>query len=118
MAPTPFQATSSKVGAVRVIAVRGELDLATVGELEAPLSETVANGAALLIDLGECEFIDSTGIATLVRAWQQLGAEGGPPRLAIAGAGDQVGRVLEVSGVADSIPVLESRDEALAVLGG
>ena len=80
MTPAPFEATAAQLTTgFASIAVRGELDLSTAPELEGPLDEAVASGdAAVLIDLSECEFIDSTGIALIVRAWQQLdrGADG------------------------------------------
>lgn len=105
---------------MRVIAVRGELDLSTATDLEAPLDEAIAAGdASVLIDLTECEFIDSTGIALIVRAWQRLdrNAEGdGSGRVVICSQNDQVRRVLEITGLELSIPIHGTRDEALASL--
>jgi anti-anti-sigma factor len=105
---------------VRVIAVRGELDLSTAADLEAPLEDAIASGdASMLIDLTECEFIDSTGIALIVRAWQRLdrNAEGdGAGRVVIASQNDQVRRVLEITGLELSIPIHGTRDEGLAAL--
>jgi anti-sigma B factor antagonist len=115
--PAPFQADSSEVDGVRVVAVRGELDLGTATALEEPLNAAVSEGESpLLIDLTECEFIDSTGIALIVRAWQRLDNEGASGRLAIAIGNDQVQRVLEVSGLGDSIPIHRGRDAGLAAL--
>lgn len=105
---------------MRVIAVRGELDLSNASDLEAPLEEAIASGdASVLIDLTECEFIDSTGIALIVRAWQRLdrGAEGdGSGRVVISSQNDQVRRVLEITGLELSIPIHGTREEALAAL--
>ena len=121
MNPAPFEATAAQLeDGVRVIAVRGELDLSTAPEFEPPLEEAIASGDALvLIDLTECEFIDSTGIALIVRAWQRLdrGAEGeGSGRVVICSANDQVRRVLEITGLELSIPIHETREQALAAL--
>ena len=100
--------------------MRGELDLSTAPELEGPLEQALAGGErSVLIDLTECEFIDSTGIALIVRAWQRIDAGDGDGRqLAICSANDQVHRVLEISGLDLSIPVHASRDEGLAALRG
>ena len=100
--------------------VRGELDLSTAPELEGPLEQAVGAGdTAVLIDLSECEFIDSTGIAMIVRAWQRLDGDGdGGNRVVICSDNDQVRRVLEVTGLELSIPIHSSRDEALAALRG
>jgi anti-sigma B factor antagonist len=100
-----------------VVTVRGELDLGTAPELEGPLEEAVGAEEPLLIDLSECEFIDSTGIAMIVRAWQRLGnGDAGRERVAICSDNEQVRRVLEITGLEASIPVHESRDAALAAL--
>jgi anti-anti-sigma factor len=120
--PAPFEASATHFDdGIRVLAVRGELDLGTAPELEEPLEDAISGGdALLLIDLSECEFIDSTGIALIVRAWKQLDGAlvdgDGPHRVVICGANEQVRRVLEITGLELSIPVHESRDEALAAL--
>ncbi len=121
MNPAPFAATAALLDdGVRVIAVSGELDLSTASDLERPLEDAVASAdAAVLIDLSECEFIDSTGIALIVRAWQRLdrGADGGGSgRVVICSDNEQVRRVLEITGLELSIPIHSSRDEALAAL--
>jgi anti-sigma B factor antagonist len=115
----PFETSSTEVDGVRVVAVRGELDLSTAPELEAPLDQALGDeGTSVLIDLTECEFIDSTGIAMIVRAWQRLEGEGGGGRLAISNQNEQVRRVLEISGLNLSIPIHPSRDAGLAALRG
>jgi anti-sigma B factor antagonist len=121
--PAPFEATAARLDdGVRIVAVRGELDLSTAPDLEAPLEDAISSGdASVLIDLSECEFIDSTGIALIVRAWQRLdrAADGdGSGRVVICSANDQVQRVLEITGLELSIPIHRSRDEALAALRG
>jgi anti-anti-sigma factor len=119
--PAPFEASVAQLAdGVRVVAVRGELDLSTAPGLEEPLEEAVSDADGLvLIDLSECEFIDSTGIALIVRAWQRLdrgaGGDGGG-RVIICSDNEQVRRVLEITGLELSIQIHSSRDEALAAL--
>jgi anti-sigma B factor antagonist len=112
LTPAPFKVSSEQDSGVSVIVVEGELDMNTATQLEqeldAPLSKP---GSALLIDLGRCEFIDSTGIALLVRAWQRLNG-----RFALCGVGDQVERVLDITGLEESIPTHASRGDAVAEL--
>jgi len=97
-----------------VILVEGELDMNTATqlerELEAPLAAPDSN---LLIDLSRCEFIDSTGIALIVRSWQHLDGDGS---FALCGVADQVKRVLDITGLESTIPTLPSREDALARL--
>ena len=60
-----------------VIAVEGELDMNTATDLERELEGPLAAAQSpLLIDLSRCEFIDSTGIALIVRSWQALDGDG------------------------------------------
>jgi stage II sporulation protein AA (anti-sigma F factor antagonist) len=118
--PAPFEV---KVGdleqGVRTISVRGELDLSTAPELEGPLDQAVeGDEGSMLIDLSGCEFIDSTGIALIVRAWQQLDNGKDGRALMLCSQNDQVRRVLEITGLELSIPVHGTRDEALAALAG
>lgn len=102
--------------------IHGELDLSTATQLEGPLDEaTRSTDAAVLIDLADCQFIDSTGIALIVRAWQRVDAaagNGGEGGLVLCCQNEQVRRVLEVTGLEHSLRVFPSRDEAVAALRG
>ena len=101
---------------MRILAVTGELDLHTAPQLEERL-ESAKGG--LLVDLSRCEFIDSTGIGLIVRTWQRLdtGLDGGDAcRFALCGLGDQVQRLLEITGLESSLPTYAARDEAVAKL--
>lgn len=118
MNPAPFQVNVGDLEqGVRTISVRGELDLSTAPELEGPLEEALESGeGSLLIDLSQCEFIDSTGIALIVRAWQRLDNGENGRVLVICSQNDQVRRVLEITGLELSIPVHLTRDEALTAI--
>lgn len=123
MGPAPFQASASEIdGGIRLLEVDGELDLSTATQLEGPLEEAVGStAAAVLIDLSNCTFIDSTGIALVVRAWQRVDAaagNGGEGGLVLCCQNEQVRRVLEVTGLEHSLRVFETRDEAVAALRG
>jgi anti-anti-sigma factor len=117
--PAPFQASASELdGGISLLEVNGELDLSTATQLEGPLEEAVNSPkAAVLIDLTDCTFIDSTGIALIVRGWQKLEGNGNG-HLAICSPTEQVRRVLDVSGLDQSIPVHPSRDDGVAALRG
>ncbi|HEY2053281.1 MAG TPA: STAS domain-containing protein [Solirubrobacterales bacterium] len=123
MGPAPFQASASELeGGIRLLEVNGELDLSTATQLEGPLEAAVESPAAsVLIDLTDCTFIDSTGIAMVVRAWQRVDAgagNGGEGGLVLACQNEQVRRVLEVTGLEHSLRVFGTRDEAVAALRG
>lgn len=66
---TPFEITETVDGeGVVRLAVAGELDFATKGELERRLLELSCHPTAIRIDLSQLEFIDAGGIRTLVTA--------------------------------------------------
>ncbi|MGI8430144.1 MAG: STAS domain-containing protein [Solirubrobacteraceae bacterium] len=55
-----------------VLALHGELDLASTPLLERRLLEAESNGSTrLVIDLSELEFIDSSGLHALLRAHER-----------------------------------------------
>ena len=123
MGPAPFQASASDLeGGVRLLEVHGELDLSTAPQLEEPLDQaTESPDATVLIDLADCQFIDSTGIALIVRAWQRIdvnAGNGGKGRLVLCCQNEQVRRVLEVTGLEHSLRVFDTRDEAATALRG
>ena len=122
MSPSPFEVRNEALeDGILAFAVRGELDLNTAPELARPLEDVLseADDASILIDLSGCEFIDSTGIALIVRAWQRLDRDAGGDgrgRLAICCSNDQVERLLKITGVESSISMHGDRDSALAEL--
>jgi anti-anti-sigma factor len=113
LSPAPFKVRSEQEDGVFVIAVEGELDMNTATDLERELEGALAAAQApLLIDLSRCEFIDSTGIALIVRSWQALDGDGNR-RFALCGVGHQVKRVLDITGLVETIPTHPTREQAL-----
>jgi anti-anti-sigma factor len=95
----PFSVTAEDRGEGRlVLRVAGELDLAMVGRLDGALAEAGTERQLIVVNLNECEFIDSSGIAALLRARLSF-AEAGC-RLVLCCAADQVERLLEMTGLA------------------
>jgi len=123
VSPVPFEVESEELeGGIRAFTVRGELDMNTAPELERELEAALTDStSSVMLDLCECEFIDSTGIALIVRAWQRLdrsAAGGGQGRVVLCSHNHQVRRLLEITGVENSISMHEQRDSALAELRG
>lgn len=65
-----------------VLALRGELDLASAPALERELSEIAATGSGrILIDLAGLDFMDGAGLGVLLRAQRNAHAGGRPLQL-------------------------------------
>jgi anti-sigma B factor antagonist len=95
----------------RKIQVQGELDLAVAEQLKHALLRAGAECQEILIDLAGCEFIDSTGIATIVHAHKQFAERGG--RVVACAPSAQVLRVLSITGLTANGLVFENVEEAL-----
>jgi anti-sigma B factor antagonist len=95
-----------------VIAISGELDLASSPALQEELDRAQATDASLLIiDLRELDFMDSTGLSVLVRAHQRADEQG--RRLAMVKGPQQVERLLSLTGVADRLTLVDTPEELL-----
>lgn len=102
-----FVVRSERDGAQHVVQVFGELDLCSAVLLERALIEAEASDALqLVLDLSALEFIDSTGIGMLVAATAR-DAGRDAPRLAMLRPPEPVQRVIELSGVAGHLPLLD-----------
>ena len=90
--PQPFEVRTARMDGHWVVAVQGEIDLATVGTLEAHLNDVTG---PLVLDLGSVTFIDSTGLTLLLRATKN--------GLAVRDVSAQVSRLLAQTGFADEL---------------
>ena len=98
----------------RDVQVEGELDLAVAEQLDEALAAAAAESDRVLIGLQHCAFIDSSGIAVILRAHSRMEKEGS--RLAVYAPTDQVLRVLSMTGLTANGLVFDSVEEALAAL--
>ncbi len=86
-----------------MLALSGELDVASADVLSEQV-RAVGADLALIIDLRGLEFIDSSGIGTLVRASQ--GAQERGQRFALVRGGGQVSHLLELTGLTQRLTVV------------
>jgi anti-sigma B factor antagonist len=79
----PFEIRhQGRFGEASVLAVAGELDVATGLQVKRSVAELLGTGArAVVIDLRETEFVDSTGMGALLWAARRLRAAGGELRI-------------------------------------
>jgi anti-anti-sigma factor len=99
----------------RVVALRGELDLATVGRLRDVLGPLIDDPGVQLVvvDLVHVTFIDSTGLMTLLNALRRLVRRGG--RLVLACSNPTVLRLFEATKTDETFDIVATREQALAV---
>jgi anti-sigma B factor antagonist len=92
--------------------VSGELDLASSAALEEELARVGESGVSqLIIDLRELEFMDSTGLSTLVKAHQRADEAG--REFGLVRGPQQVQRLLSLTGVEDRMTFADTPEELL-----
>jgi len=102
--------TEVTAGLARV-ALKGELDLSTVGKVEEELKSLEASGADLIVlDLSRLSFLDSTGLRCLVTADQRAKEAG--RRLVLVRGPDAVQRVFTITRLEER---LEMVDDAASI---
>jgi len=111
-----FNVTVKDLPGYRDVQVEGELDLAVAAQLDEVLTAAVAECSRVIVGLDRCAFIDSSGIAVILRAHNRMQEEGN--QLAVYAPTDQVLRVLSMTGLTANGLVFANAEEALAALGG
>ncbi len=95
----PFAIDVLDRGGRTVVVPRGELDMATTPDLERTVHDALDAGRWVVLDLRSLEFIDSTGLRTLVGAHQRAAQDRGHFTVVRAGPGSPVNRVLQIAGL-------------------
>jgi anti-sigma B factor antagonist len=94
-----------------VVTVQGEVDLATSPQLRDCLTAVVEKSTAVVVDLDQVGFIDSTGIGVLVGAVKRARSTGGD--LSLVCTQRRILKVLEITGLTQVFSVHETVDAAL-----
>lgn len=97
-----------------ILTVVGELDLATAPILQDAVDavRTTAS-SALIIDLTGVDFLASAGMTVLVTSHQAVGDD---VAFAVVARGAATARPLQLVGLDETFPVLETREAALAAV--
>jgi anti-sigma B factor antagonist len=103
-----------RVGDVRVLTAAGELDLFAAPELrERLLALMDAPGAAVVLDLRETTFLDSTALGVIVAAAKAGSASGA--RLVLVSTQPSIARTLAITGLDRVIAVERELEPALGL---
>jgi anti-sigma B factor antagonist len=105
MAAEQFTFTADRAGETTVVTLGGELDMAATFRLEPELERLSRNDdvSALVIDMQDVAFMDSSALGLLLATQHRLRAEG--LRFLLANPSGSVRRMLELTGVADALAV-------------
>jgi anti-anti-sigma factor len=88
------------------IALRGELDLSTVGKVQDELRRVEASSPALVVlDLSKLTFLDSTGLRCLVTADERARDEG--RRVVIVRGPEPVQRVFSITRLEERLEIVD-----------
>jgi len=98
-----------------VVCLRGELDVAAAAKVAAALVQVAILARQVIVDLEGLEFIDSSGLAALVRARKHAQQVGGD--LLLAAPQRQVLRVLEITRLTEVFPVHACVEDAAGFPG-
>jgi anti-anti-sigma factor len=103
----PFSIDVARDDGRTTLGLSGELDIATVGELETAISDGLAGGGQLVVDLRGLEFMDSTGVRALVAGHAAARDCDGSLVIVRARPGTEVARVIEISGIAGALGMVD-----------
>ncbi|MFI7285703.1 STAS domain-containing protein [Streptomyces anulatus] len=113
LVPTSGVRLSEGSGRCAVLIISGDVGRELVPAIRAALDELVAEGwVQIVLDVQNVTFMDSAGLGMLVYGMRKSEAERGGLRL--AGAGMQVSRLMNLSGLDEVIRVFPDVDAARA----
>lgn len=96
-----------------VLSVAGEVDMATADLFEEAVNHALITspGGRVVLDLHALSFIDSSGLAVLIRTYKMARDQG--TVLIIAAATNRIARTLSLVGLDRRVPLVATVDEAL-----
>ncbi|MBT4888704.1 MAG: STAS domain-containing protein [Rhodospirillales bacterium] len=102
--------TREESGAL-IISFEGDIDLQSSPEARKALLEAVGKGMAVLVDLSAVDYIDSSGVASLVESFQKAKTE--HHKFILVSVSDSARRVLELARLDKVFTICGSISDAL-----
>ena len=84
------------------LSIEGRLDTMTAPELEAKISQSIADVDALVLNFEKLDYISSAGLRVLLATHKNMASKGG---LRITNVNELVKEVFEVTGFADILTI-------------
>lgn len=102
----------SERGGIAVLAIKGEIDVATAPPLRDKLLALVNDGSErVIVDLSNVDFLDSTGLGVLVSVMKRLRTTGGDLRLICTKT--HLLKVFEITGLTSVFEIFDTLDAAI-----
>lgn len=112
-----MEVESREVAGRPVLDVRGDVDLSSSPKLRDAILEAVGpRSPSLAVNLAGVTYMDSSGLATLVEAFQTTRTHGG--HLVLFGLTDRIRRIFELAHLDHVFRILADEQAALADLEG
>lgn len=102
--PKHFQLEPEHYGDTVVVRLGGEFDVAAEEYFDRIVERLAAEAKAVVLDLSELSFIDSSGLRALLRAWKRSQLEGAS--LAIVPGNGQVRNTMKLTGADEMLPIV------------
>lgn len=103
--PGSFSLETTERDGLTLVALQGELDLATSEQLAAALDPLAGDDRRLVLDLRRLSFMDSTGLAVILRYHQRAKDE--PYDFVVVRGPEAVDRVFKVTGTDELLGLLD-----------
>lgn len=103
-----LEATVRDTPAATIVRLDGELDIASVTELDSELARVEGDGSPLVIDLRGVTFLDSSGLRSILAADARARGRGG--RLLLVKASPTVHRVFEIALLDERLEFVDAPD--------
>ena len=113
-----FELTEEELDSrTHVIAVSGEIHVSTAPQFSRRLNDAIGQGkTAVVLDLSDVTFIDSTGLSVLLNGLRRVTRRGG--RMAIVCTNPTVLRLFEITRLDTTFDIVRSREDAVKAVRG
>jgi anti-sigma B factor antagonist len=102
--------STRRIEKVTILDLEGKIDLQTSPEFRKVLLETLQVEPVVLVNLKRVEYVDSSGIATLVEGYRE--SKNLQKRIVLYGLGPMVRRVLELTHLTKLFEIYETEEQA------
>ena len=108
-----LEITPETIDGYLVLHLDGELDTYNCGQLRSALVEQVDQGHnRIIVDMSAVEYIDSTGLGSLVGGLKRVSEHGGAMKIVCDNP--QIVKVFEITGLDKVFAIFKTQEEALA----